>query len=246
MTTQVQTRSHRRIGQSAIGLTLAAAIVSAWLCGHVYAVFFHRWTAMGTIAAPFLMALQCWLSVGLFIVAHDAMHGSLVPFHPLINRVIGRFCLMLYAGFSFDRLITRHFDHHRHSGTALDPDYHAEDPEHFWGWYIAFFRRYFGWQPFLTINVVTWLYWGLFGANLANILLLWAVPAILSSVQLFYFGTYLPHRREEDGFVDRHNARSSGYPWLLSLFTCFHFGHHHEHHAAPHVPWWQLPHARLR
>ena len=227
--------------QGVIGLSLAAVIIGAWFAVHIYAVFFHRWTAADVILAPVLVALQCWLSVGLFIVAHDGMHGCLAPRHPLLKRVIGRACLTVYAGFSYDKLLTSHHDHHRHPGTELDPDFFADDPEHFWRWYGVFFRRYFGWRPLLTVMAVTVVYWGLFRADLGSILVLWGVAAVLSSLQLFCFGTYLPHRHEDDAFADRHNARSSGYPWLLSLFTCFHFGHHHEHHVAPSVPWWRLP-----
>jgi beta-carotene/zeaxanthin 4-ketolase len=231
--------------QSVIGLGLATLIISAWLAVHVYGVFFHRWMLSDVVLAPVLVALQCWLSVGLFIVAHDGMHGSLAPHHPILNRAIGRLCLTVYAGFSYDKLLSSHHGHHRHPGTELDPDFYADDPEHFWRWYAVFFRRYFGWRPLLTVMAVTVVYWGLLGAGLANILVLWAAPALLSSLQLFCFGTYLPHRHEDEGFVDRHNARSSGYPWLLSLLTCFHFGHHHEHHVAPHVPWWKLPSTRV-
>ena len=73
------------------------------------------------------------------------------------------------------------------------------------------------------------------------VLLFWGVPAILSSLQLFAFGTWLPHRRGEQPFADRHRARSSGFGWFASLLTCFHFGYHHEHHDMPHLPWWRLP-----
>ena len=69
---------------------------------------------------------------------------------------------------------------------------------------------------------------------------------MLSSLQLFAFGTWLPHRRGEQPFADRHRARSSGFGWLASLLTCFHFGYHHEHHLWPGVPWWRLPRVRTR
>jgi beta-carotene/zeaxanthin 4-ketolase len=226
------------------GLGFAALIVAAWLAGHVYGVFFHRWTLVGFLIAPLLAALQCWLSVGLFIVAHDCMHGSLAPFRPALNRWIGRFCLALYAGFSYDRLITKHFDHHRFSGTERDPDFLDADPTHFWRWYTAFFLRYFGWRPLAFVTVLATIEGVLLHAGLANLLVFWAAPAILSSVQLFFFGTYLPHRHEEAEFEDAHNARSNDFSWLLSFATCFHFGYHHEHHTAPHVPWWKLPHVR--
>ena len=74
-----------------------------------------------------------------------------------------------------------------------------------------------------------------------NALVFWGLPALLSAAQLFYFGTYLPHRQEALPFRDAHNARSSGYSWPVSLLTCYHFGYHHEHHLHPGVPWWRLP-----
>ncbi len=231
-------------GQAAIGLSLAGLIVGTWLCLHVYGVFFHRWTPVGIVAAPVLVALQCWLNVGLFIVAHDAMHGSLAPFRPGLNRAVGRLCLALYAGFSFDRLIGKHFDHHRHSGTADDPDFHADGPRRFWPWFVAFFRRYFGLREFFTLGFLIMAYTLVLGADPLNMALLWGVPALLSAVQLFYFGTYLPHRHEDEPFSDGHNARSNEFSWLVSLLTCFHFGYHHEHHDHPNVPWWRLPETR--
>ena len=36
-----------------------------------------------------------FLHTGLFILAHDAMHHSLAPTHPLINQRIGRLSLAL-------------------------------------------------------------------------------------------------------------------------------------------------------
>jgi beta-carotene ketolase (CrtW type) len=233
-------------GQALVGLSLAAAVICTWLACHVYSMFFHSWSPLGIAVAPLLIAVQCWLNVGLFIIAHDAMHGSLAPFRPGVNRAVGRLCLALYAGFSFDRLIGKHFAHHRHSGTADDPDFHADEPRRFWPWYVAFMRRYFGLREFATLMALLATYLFLFRVDPANALVLWGVPAILSSVQLFYFGTYLPHRHEDDVFGDGHNARSNDFPPLLSLLTCFHFGYHHEHHDMPHLPWWRLPSARAQ
>jgi beta-carotene/zeaxanthin 4-ketolase len=192
-------------------------------------------------AAPLLVALLCWLNVGLFIVAHDAMHGSLAPGRPALNRWTGRLALALYAGFSFDRLLPKHHAHHRHSGTADDPDFGADSRGRFWRWYAAFFRQYFGLRELLVLTALVALYRFGFGARWPNLLLFWALPAILSSFQLFLFGTFLPHRPAEAPFGDRHRARSNDYGRLASLITCFHFGYHHEHHRAPHLPWWRLP-----
>ncbi len=226
------------------GLALAAAIGGAWAVLHIHSVFFHRLEGIGIAAAPLLVLAICWLNVGLFIVAHDCMHGSLAPGRPAVNRWVGRVTLGLYAGFSFDRLLPKHHAHHKHSGTAGDPDFDEAHPRHFWPWYLTFFRRYFGWREFGLLAVLLWSYILLLGASPVNALLFWGVPAILSSLQLFYFGTYLPHRHDEAPFGDRHRARSNDYGWLVSLITCFHFGYHHEHHRAPHLPWWRLPSAR--
>lgn len=228
--------------QAAIGLTLATAIAGAWATLHIYAIFF----APPLAAAPLLVAALCWLNVGLFIVAHDAMHGSLAPRRPAANRWAGRIALALYAGFSFDRLLAKHFEHHKRPGTEHDPDYSVTHSRRFWPWYLAFFRQYFGLRDLAILALLVAAYLFVLGAPVPNLLLFWALPAILSSLQLFLFGTYLPHREEEAEFGDRHRARSSDYGRLASLLTCFHFGYHHEHHRAPNVPWWRLPAERAR
>jgi beta-carotene/zeaxanthin 4-ketolase len=227
---------------TAIGLTLAALIIGAWLLVHVTSIFFVDWTRDSLwLAAPIVVALQCWLSVGLFIVAHDTMHGSLAPQYPALNRLIGRFSVFIYAGFSYDKLYENHHAHHRNAGTADDPDFDEDHPSSFWPWYVKFFRHYFGWREFGVLCVVVALYTLILRERFPAMLVFWALPAILSSVQLFYFGTYRPHRIDETPFTDRHRTRSNDFSYAMSLLTCFHFGYHHEHHDAPWVPWWKLP-----
>jgi beta-carotene/zeaxanthin 4-ketolase len=240
--------------QARIGLALAATIIVAWLMAHVYAVFFHAaapdgWTWQTIALGPLIIVVQCWLYVGLFIIAHDCMHTSLIPGQPSWNRAIGQLCLGLYAGFSFDRMMPKHHAHHRHSGHHDDPDFDDRAPHGFWRWFGKFFGEYFSWRELAVISAVTWTYLLVLGAPLANVLLFWALPALLSALQLFTFGTYLPHRPAgrsggAQDFADRHNARSNDFPWLLSLLTCFHFGYHHEHHVSPGTPWWRLPQLR--
>lgn len=224
--------------QSGIGLALAGAIVATWAMLHIYAVFFH----VGSVAAgAAIMLALCWLNVGLFIIAHDAMHGSLAPRRLAINRWAGRIALSLYAGFSYDRLLPKHHAHHRHAGTADDPDFSVQHSAAFVPWYVAFLRQYFGLREFAVLGATGAVYILVLGAAPQNLLLFWALPAILSSLQLFLFGTYLPHRAGHEDFADRHRARSNDYGVVASLLSCFHFGYHHEHHRAPHVPWWRLP-----
>ena len=232
--------------QTITGITLALLIALAWAALHVYSVFFHPLSGPGLAAAPLMVLAICWLNVGLFIISHDAMHGSLAPGHSRVNLWAGRAALALYAGFSFDRLRPKHFEHHRSPGTAGDPDFSADYPRSFWRWYAAFFRQYFGLRELAVLTGVVAGYVLLLKASYPNLLLFWALPAILSSLQLFLFGTFLPHRAEEQSFADHHNARSSDYGWLVSLLTCFHFGYHHEHHRSPGTPWWRLPAERFR
>ena len=164
-------------------------IVGAWLALHLGSVFVLHLDGSALVAAPLLVALICWLNVGLFIIAHDAMHGSLAPRHPAVNRFVGRLTLLLYAGFWMDRLRPKHFDHHQHVGTARDPDFSEAHPDRFWPWYLNFFLYYFRWRQLAVLTALVAAYL-LIGASYPNLLLFWAAPAILSSLQLFYFGTY--------------------------------------------------------
>lgn len=227
-----------------LGLALAALIAGSWLALHFYAVLVFELTWASLPVALAMAALLCWLSVGVFIVSHDAMHGSLAPGWPRLNAAVGAALLFLYAGFAWARMRDAHFAHHRHAGDAEDPDFDTDHPAHFWPWYATFFRRYFGWQSLAWVASVVSLYWLVLGVSEVQLVLLYGLPALLSSVQLFYFGTYRPHRHDGGAFPDDHNARSDDFGTLASLASCFHFGYHLEHHRCPHVPWWALPRAR--
>ena len=221
-----------------LGPLYAALIFGAWAAVHIYSIFFH------TLSAPIwqsvlLIALQCWLYTGVFIVAHDTMHGSLVPGKARLNAAIGTVILFVYAGFNWRKMRAAHHEHHDFPGTDKDPDFNAKNPHDFSPWYLKFFLTYFSWPQVLILFGFTLTYL-LLGASYLNTIIMWAVPAILSSVQLFYFGTYRTHRHAE-AFPDAHNARTNDFNGLASLLSCFHFGYHHEHHLFPHEPWWRLP-----
>jgi beta-carotene/zeaxanthin 4-ketolase len=230
--------------QRTVGVMLGAAVMGGWLALHVAMVWVFEFGRDPVWIVPLAIALQTWLCVGLFIVAHDCMHGSLAPHRPAVNRWFGRLALALYAGLSYDRLRPKHFAHHAAPGTEDDPDFDAAHPRRLWPWFGTFMREYLSLRDFLALTVALGVYLFAVGAPLANVMAFWAVPAWLSALQIFYFGTYLPHREEEEAFEDAHRSRSNDYPWLVSLLTCFHFGYHHEHHRHPRVPWWRLPRMR--
>lgn len=232
--------------QTLMGVGLALMLIAAWAALLGYGLFVHRWSAADVLWVPLLVALICWLDAGLFIVAHDAMHGTLAPTLPRLNRALGALCMGLYAGFLIGRFDGRHMDHHRAPGTAHDPDFHLQG-RRFWPWYANFMRQYTGLPEILGVATMTALFVFGLGAPFERVMLFWALPAILSSVQLFAFGTWLPHRLDQapdGGFADHHRARSNAYGLWASLFTCFHFGYHHEHHLRPDAPWWRLPAVR--
>lgn len=132
-------------GQAAIGLCLFALVFGSWLALHLWTLFFFQITSSNWLLVLPIVSIQCWFSVGMFIIAHDATHGSLVPGQVRVNAVIGAFLLFIYAGFARRKFRDAHFDHHLHAGTAAEPSFNADNPRNFWPWYRLFLKRYFGW-----------------------------------------------------------------------------------------------------
>lgn len=191
---------------------------------------------------------QSFLYTGLFITAHDAMHGAVSPRNKKLNAILGMTAVRLYAMFSYKKLWTKHWEHHRFSAqSGKDPDFHNGIQRGFWAWYIHFLRNYVSVGQILWMAVVFNILHHIVHISLQNLLLFWVAPAVLSTLQLFYFGTYLPHREHENGYEnERHRARSNNFPVWLSFLTCYHFGYHSEHHESPSTPWWKLPEKRAR
>jgi beta-carotene ketolase (CrtW type) len=178
--------------------------------------------------------LQMHLYTGLFITAHDAMHGSLAPGRRRLNDGMGWICSLLFAFNSYRSLRRKHHLHHRHVATSIDPDYHRGG---FATWYFSFIKNYITWQQIalmaLTYNLLMLL------VPERNIALFWMIPSLLSTLQLFYFGTYLPHRGEHAP-ENRHQSGSQRKNHLWAFLSCYFFGYHYEHHDAPRVPWWRM------
>ena len=173
------------------------------------------------------------LYTGLFITAHDAMHGT-VSTNKKLNKRIGQVAAGLFAFNSYNQLINKHHDHHRHVATAQDPDYHNG---HFFSWYWHFLKEYISWQQVvlmaITFNVLKLV------LPTESVVAYWMLPAVLSTLQLFYFGTYLPHRKRYHT-LNKHKAGSQRLNHLWAFSSCYFFGYHYEHHLLPATPWWQL------
>ena len=203
-----------------------------------------------TISQPVLIVpgilWQTFLYTGSFITAHDAMHGTVLFGNRRINMWVGTIAVWLYALFSYKKLRQKHFMHHRSPASVDDPDYHDGHHKGFFFWYIHFMKNYITiWQLVGMAIIFNVLKYALDITTL-NLILFWVTPAILSTLQLFYFGTYLPHQEPETGYDNHHRARSNDYKVLWSFVTCYHFGFHWEHHEFPNTPWWRLPARRKK
>jgi beta-carotene ketolase (CrtW type) len=216
------------------GLWIAGLIISLWSLVLVFNLnysvdYASPWTYI-------LMLVQTHLYTGLFITAHDAMHGTVVPHNQRLNHIIGRFCALLFMFNSYKKLFPKHHEHHRHAGTDNDPDFHRGNGN-FWVWFFHFAKEYVTvWQILaaaVTFNLLKLI------LPTENLILFWIIPSFLSMLQLFFFGTFLPHRGEHEA-ENRHHARSQKRNHALAFLSCYFFGYHYEHHDSPGTPWWRL------
>ncbi len=229
-----------------MGLIVAAALVAAWVCTLAagLAVGVELDGAASVSAAAGWIALRTLCCVGLFITAHDAMHGVVRPGAPRVNAAVGRLCLALFACMSFPKLRAAHMRHHAGPARDSDPDWCPD--QRLAPWFASFVGRYVD-RRLVARNATVVVALLLIGVSPVEVVVLLVAPAWLATVQLFVFGTWLPHRLSEgQGFVDDHRARSLRTAPLASFMSCFHFGGYHwEHHARPSAPWWGLPAVRL-
>lgn len=219
------------------GVSIAVLIIALWSTNLALLVTFFK---IDTWELYPLILIQSFLNIGLFITAHDSMHGTLAPRWPKLNNVLGYLALILYAGFSFKKLKSQHVLHHLYPASNQDPDYARNQDERFWYWISGFIRHYFGMREFFIMVIPVTLI-SLLTQSYVTMLLIYALPSMTSALQLFYFGTFLPHRTPEGGHTHPHRTTSNAYPTWLSFITCYHFGYHQEHHENPGVPWWGLP-----
>jgi beta-carotene ketolase (CrtW type) len=218
-----------------MGVLIALLIISIW-GGHLF--YSLNYVEVSFVSLWFFVHLliQSYLYTGLFITAHDAMHGT-ISNSKIINKGIGILSTFLFAGMSYNRLIKNHFMHHKTPGEADDPDFNVKT-QNFFGWWFSFMIRYTTITQIIIMALVFNLLKLFFGE--INIWFFWVIPAFLGTLQLFYFGTYQPHRKPHTDDMKPHNARSQKLNHLWAMLSCYFFGYHHEHHESPRTPWWKL------
>ena len=221
------------------GLAIAGTIITVWLTSLI--VLLRLESEQPLLLLLLAVLWQTFFYAGLFITAHDAMHNCVVPQHLTLNHGIGFLALCFYGWLPYRKLRKAHWQHHQYPASENDPDFHNGKDTHGLLWYARFMRRYWSWWQFIAITGTYHFLSRVLHVSEVNLILFWAVPSLLSSAQLFYFGTFLVHREPLNGYQNPFRANSIYRPYVWSLFTCYHFGYHREHHEHPHVPWWQLP-----
>lgn len=227
-------------GRMLKGVGISLAVLVLWAASLILLLSSNLAVRAPLLAVP-AMLWQTFLYTGLFIVAHDSMHGSIAPGHKKVNALIGNVVVVLYALFSYTNLRKKHFKHHLAPASAEDPDYHDGVHSGFLRWYMRFMRNYLTIWQIVGMALLFNLLHYVFHIDTINLLLFWVAPALLSTLQLFYFGTYLPHRQPAGGYDNKYRARSNEYSVFWSFISCYHFGYHLQHHQRPDLPWWGLP-----
>lgn len=225
------------------GLLFAAVLFLCW-SGSLLALMHYKLSAMPFWSVGLCIVIRTVLQTGLFITAHDAMHGLLVPHKRNWNHRLGALALAFYAALPYESSLSKHRRHHRLTASRQDPDFSASFNTNGLGWYLKFMASYFSYRQLARLLTAWSLLVGLSSAINAsaalNVLVFCIVPLCLSSIQLFVFGTYLPHRNQRTP-INNHDPDSLALPPWLSLLTCFHFSYHREHHDYPGLAWYELP-----
>ncbi len=218
-----------------MGVFVAIVVIACWLVHLLYCLLFLQvdgesvWTYLHVI-------IQAYLYTGLFITGHDAMHG-LIGNKMKVNHIFGWMSSLLFAGLSYQKLRKNHYLHHQFPATEKDPDYYVKS-QNLFVWWFMFLKRYATIWQFLFMAMAFNLLKIWFEPD--QLIVYWIIPAILATFQLFFVGTFLPHRKPHQEKMEPHKARSQRGPHWWAMLSCYFFGYHWEHHEVPRIPWWQL------
>ncbi len=220
-----------------MGIIIAVSVILVWGAHLFYILLYVPVSAVNPWMYLHIL-IQAYLFTGLFITAHDAMHGN-ISAKRWVNKVFGYLASFLFAGMYYKRLRKNHGRHHKHSATEKDPDYYVHS-QNFLRWWGAFMWRYVTIIQLVVMAVFYNLLILIPGVTEARALLYWALPAVLGTLQLFWAGVYWPHRLPHTEQMGPHRARTQhkNHPW--AMLSCYFFGYHREHHNNPRIPWWKL------
>lgn len=220
-----------------MGVIIASVVVLLWATHLTYSLL-HVEPVLSNPWVYFHILVQGYLYTGLFITAHDAMHGNIHQSKP-VNTILGRISVALFAGMSYKRLQKNHKLHHLYPATENDPDFYVKS-QNFLVWLVIFFIRYLTIFQILIMAVKYNLLVHIFNLEPQSVWLFWALAAILGSLQLFSVGVYWPHKLPHTHDMGIHKARTQKKNHFWAMLSCYFFGYHLEHHNNPGIAWWQL------
>lgn len=233
-----------RLVDDLLGILIASIVMLLWLSSLIVLL------AIDISQVPLLLIvadvlLRAFLHTGLFITAHDAMHRTVFPQNRKINDFIGSIASRMYVLLPYKTLLEKHRQHHQYPATEKDPDFCEDGNKNPVLWYLSFMKGYLegkqSWIILIGMSLIFYPLWLGLHIPVVNLVLFWLLPLFLSSIQLFLFGIFLPHRQPENGYTNSHRAKSSNFSVLWSFLSCYHFGYHWEHHEYPNIPWYKLP-----
>jgi beta-carotene ketolase (CrtW type) len=231
---------------SQIGVLVAGILIFLWVSSLIglLSIDISQAPILWIVAA---VLLRSFLHTGLFITTHEAIHGIIVPDNRQVNDLIGSTTSLLYALLPYKILAKNHRLHHRYPASDRDPDFYEPGQNNFLLWYVNFMKEYLkGRQAWVLLIGMSVIFCMLLACQipLSNIFLFWVIPILISSMQLFTFGIFLPHRQPKESDRNPRQAKSSNYSTFWSFIACYHFDYHWEHHEYPNLPWYSLPIAR--
>jgi beta-carotene ketolase (CrtW type) len=225
------------------GILIAGIVMILWLSSLIF-LFSIDVTQTPLFLIVTAVLVRTFLHTGIFITAHDAMHGTVFPQNRKVNDFVGSLATQMYALLPYKTLLEKHRLHHRYPASEKDPDFFEQEQKKPFAWYVKFMKSYLdgkqSWVLVIGMSIIFHTLLWVLKIPFSNIMLFWLLPLLLSSIQLFYFGIFLPHRRPAGGYKNRHRAQSNYYSIFWSFITCYHFGYHWEHHEYPHLPWYRL------
>lgn len=161
------------------GLVIALLIIGLWTASLALLLSIDA-TKLPIWLTPIAIVWQMFLYTGLFITAHDAMHGSVFRQNKKINNFIGSLAVFLYCLFSYNQLVKKHWLHHHHPASKLDPDFHNSKRSNGISWYLHFMKGYWSWHQYIGLSIVFCLANYVLQISGTNLVLFWILPPILS------------------------------------------------------------------
>lgn len=209
---------------------MATTIIGLW----IVAVFglLHLEIRWNNPLYYLLCLVPAHLYTGLFITAHESWHGN-ISRNKTLNRIVGMLACTLFAYNSYYKIQAGHHRHHSDPTSDHDPEF--SQSRKFFPWLFSFTFHYLTIWQFVLMAITTTVMLEFFPTG--NIILYYLAPTFLATIQLFYFGTYLPHRGEYD---NKHQSGTQKKNHVWAFISCYFFGYHYEHHYSPKTPWYRL------